>query len=189
MLGSPFSKEEIKDAFVREYEAVHAYFAGIDKASFFDAPPEVWSPADNLVHLLKSASPVIMALNLPKWLLRLRFGRAKRGSQPLAQVRADYMEVHRQGLAAASSAYEPQVEDKSTESRAEILSKWQTQVAKLTNAFTSWSEKDLDRLILPHPLLGKLTVREILFFTLYHNLHHVNDVQRLLGQSEGEWFD
>lgn len=33
-----------------------------------------------------------------------------------------------------------------------------------------------------------MTVREILFFTLYHNMHHVNDVQRLLGQPEAEWF-
>jgi hypothetical protein len=29
---------------------------------------------------------------------------------------------------------------------------------------------------LPHPLLGKLTVREMLFFTVYHNAHHLDQV-------------
>lgn len=55
-------------------------------------------------------------------------------------------------------------------------------------ALGKWSDKALDSYLLPHPLLGKMTVREILFFTLYHNLHHVNDVQRLLNQPETEWF-
>jgi hypothetical protein len=34
---------------------------------------------------------------------------------------------------------------------------------------------------MPHPLLGKLTVREMLLFTLYHNLHHVQNVARRKG--------
>lgn len=29
--------------------------------------------------------------------------------------------------------------------------------------------------------LGKLTVREMLFFTLYHNLHHAQNVARRTG--------
>jgi hypothetical protein len=34
----------------------------------------------------------------------------------------------------------------------------------------------LDLLILPHPLLGKLTLREMLYFTLYHVEHHEKQV-------------
>jgi hypothetical protein len=45
-----------------------------------------------------------------------------------------------------------------------------------------WREADLDRYLLPHPLLGKLTLREMLHFTLYHNYHHVQSVAtRLRG--------
>ena len=39
-------------------------------------------------------------------------------------------------------------------------------------AAEKWDEKELDEYYLPHPILGKLTVREILFFTIYHNLRH-----------------
>ena len=44
---------------------------------------------------------------------------------------------------------------------------------KYTERLGNWSEKDLDKYKLPHPLLGKLTVREMLFFTIYHNEHHL----------------
>jgi hypothetical protein len=41
-----------------------------------------------------------------------------------------------------------------------------------------WSEADLDACRLPHPLLGRLTVREMLLFTQYHEVHHVANVER-----------
>jgi hypothetical protein len=44
-----------------------------------------------------------------------------------------------------------------------------------------FSEKDLDTLILPHPLLGKVTLREMLYFTIYHVQHHVEQVKTNLA--------
>jgi len=32
----------------------------------------------------------------------------------------------------------------------------------------------VDQYQLPHPVLGKLTIREMLFFTIYHNLRHAS---------------
>ena len=32
---------------------------------------------------------------------------------------------------------------------------------------------DLDKYVLPHPLLGKVTLREMLYFTIHHNEHHL----------------
>ncbi len=47
----------------------------------------------------------------------------------------------------------------------------------------SFSEAQLDALILPHPLLGKLTLREMLYFTIYHVQHHekqaLHNIQRV----------
>jgi hypothetical protein len=48
-----------------------------------------------------------------------------------------------------------------------------------------WSERQLDRIRLPHPVLGKLSVREMLFFTLYHNQHHIEAVKRRLTRFSG----
>ncbi|MCA9931517.1 MAG: DinB family protein [Anaerolineales bacterium] len=188
-LGTPFTKDEIVAGVVGEKTAVSAFFSEIDDDTFFAAPPQVWSPADNLVHLIKSSSPVVMALNLPQMALRLRFGKANRASRPLAAVRTEYVDVALAGGGVAGGPFLPNVNEQSAAEKARILAKWQAKCDALVQAIGKWSEAELDKHLLPHPLLGKMTVREILFFTLYHNMHHVNDVQRLLGLPESEWFE
>jgi hypothetical protein len=57
--------------------------------------------------------------------------------------------------------------------KAQLLSHW-TQVGQdLIVSVKIWHESELDKFVLPHPILGKLTVREMLFFTLYHNRQHI----------------
>ena len=46
------------------------------------------------------------------------------------------------------------------------------QQESLNKKIELFSEQDLDSHILPHPLLGKLTFREMLYFTIYHVQHH-----------------
>ena len=51
-------------------------------------------------------------------------------------------------------------------------------VDDLSRRVNTWTEKDLDTVLMPHPLLGKLTAREMLFFTIYHVQHHHALVER-----------
>ena len=55
--------------------------------------------------------------------------------------------------------------------------------AGVDRAIGKWSEEKLDALQLPHPLLGNLTVREMLLFTLYHQRHHIDVVRRRLSEA------
>lgn len=187
-LGQPYTKQEIVAAFDVEFTAVHTFFAGIDETQFLAAPTGVWSPAENLVHLIKSCAPVIMALHIPRTALRIRFGWVKHELRTLAQVRHTYVHEALANGGQAGGPFLPEVLEPLAGAQARILAKWQEKGVELQAALEKWSDKALDQYLLPHPLLGKMTVREILFFTLYHNLHHVNDVQRLLNQPESEWF-
>ena len=188
-LGSPFSIAEIVSGLKLEIKAVCDYFADIPEAEFFKAPPDVWNPAENLVHLIKSASPLVTAFKLPKLALKMRFGKAKHASRSLAEVRDAYMNFVYAGTAIAPSSFAPDVSDRSAAERERILQGWERKCGQLVSAVESWADGDLDQLVVPHPLLGDMTLREILLFTLYHNQHHVNDVQRLRGELESEWFD
>ncbi|MEM7533567.1 MAG: DinB family protein [Chloroflexota bacterium] len=196
-LGSPYTKQEIIDAFAIQFDAIHTFFCDIphmgetgdEPSVFFSAPVEIWSPADNLVHLIISCSSVIQGLTVPKVALRMRFGKAKHESTTLVKVRTQYTDIALAGGGVAPAQYIPQVKEVSATERTRILAKWQEKGVAMGKAVNKWSEEELDAYVLPHPLLGKMTVREILFFTLYHNMHHVNDVQRLLNQPEVEWFE
>lgn len=44
----------------------------------------------------------------------------------------------------------------------------------------NWSDPQLDQYLAPHPLLGKLTLRELGYFTIYHTEHHLNIIKERL---------
>ena len=65
----------------------------------------------------------------------------------------------------------------SAESILKLLDKFQKQGKKLVSTIGKWSDSDLDKYLLPHPLLGKMTIRELLLWTTYHNYHHLNNLK------------
>ena len=62
--------------------------------------------------------------------------------------------------------------------RARIMERHAAAVKALGDALVRWKEPSLDRLCLPHPLLGPLTLREMGEFMVYHDLHHVQVAER-----------
>ena len=61
--------------------------------------------------------------------------------------------------------------------KAKLLAKFTEQGVKLAKSVGKWSEKDLDKYLLPHPLMGKMMVREMLLWAIYHNYHHLNNLK------------
>jgi hypothetical protein len=55
-------------------------------------------------------------------------------------------------------------------------------VNKLVYKFSQKSEEELDDIFLPHPLLGKVTLRELYLFNIYHILHHHNKTEENLAK-------
>ena len=171
---------------VRELRALHArsreLWDGFSTTEFFFPQGEAWSPADNVRHLLKSNRPVLRALRTPKVLLLFRFGAGLRPSQSYAEVRERYLARLAAGVTAGRFAPRPLgSSDQTDEQRSTLMTALDQTSADLTGAISDWREWQLDRFRLPHPALGRLTVREMLFFTLYHNLHHVRNVARRSG--------
>ncbi len=182
-LGQPYSYAKIVTALSAEITAVHDYFASISDTAFSTAPPNVWTPADNLDHLIRACKPVVIGLMLPKVVLVLRFGKPRHQSRNIATVRSDYVDGALASGGQASGQYLP----KHSNDKADLLARWQALHEPFQKGLDRWSDKQLDRYQATHPLLGPMTVRELLLFTLYHNMHHVNDVQRLLGQPDVDW--
>ncbi len=188
-LGAPYNKEEMLAAFKAEHQMVYDFFVAIPADHFFSAPDGVWTPADNLVHLTVSCKPLVMGMKLPKLALRMRFGKPDKPSRSLAAVRSEYIHVALAGGGVATGQYVPQVKATTAAERSKILDRWQKVGRDMEKTLAKWEDADLDTIAVPHPLLGNMTLREILFFTLYHNLHHVRDVQQLLSLPQSEWFD
>jgi hypothetical protein len=157
------------------------YWSSFDTARFFAPIGGAWSPADNVRHLTKSVRAVNMGLNAPRWILWLRFGRGG-VSRSYAEMKAVYLARLARG--ASAGRFAPAPAQQSSDAERERIMKFHAEaIAALTAAIGRWPEQALDARRLPHPLLGTITVREMLFFTLYHNRHHLEGVQRRVGNS------
>ena len=139
------------------------------EAKFLETPNGKWSVGQNLEHLIKSLAPVNQALMLPGFMLRLLFGKPNRTPRSYAEL----VDRYRQKLAAGGTATGRFVPATITwlEKDKKIVA-FKNETETMIRRLNSWREDQLDQYLLPHPLLGKLTLREMLFFSGYHIEHH-----------------
>jgi hypothetical protein len=181
--GDPQSLTELSQTLSRLVTEGTAYLAVMPDLSFFAQQGPAWSPADHVRHLQMSSAPLVLGLKLPQFMLRLRFGSHSGPSRSFPELRNLYLAALTAG--AKAGKYTPESErpgSSPTDRRHQIMNAWTGVTVELTNAMAEWKDSELDRHQLPHPILGTLTVREMLFFTVYHTAHHLRRIrERALG--------
>lgn len=173
------TKAEILQQFSERHQTFVTLITSLSQEEFLFIKSDKWTAGQQLDHIYRSVKPLKMALGLPKFVPRLLFGKANRPSKDydnlvkkyVAKLASDY-KVSKQFLP-KSIAFE---ESKSLENK--LLHT----IQMLCNHLNKYDEPELDSYILPHPLLGKLTLREMLYFTVYHVEHHHKATLRNLGR-------
>jgi len=180
---NPYSRDDLIASLEDVHREVGGTFRELPADALFRRPEEgVWSPAENLVHLVRSVKAVADAMKLPRLLLAVLFGTAREPSRRFEEVREVYHERLARGGRASGRYVPPQLDgDDPERTRSRMLAGWERAGGDLIARLRRWPEPSLDRYRLPHPLLGKLTVREMLFFTLYHDHHHLRIVRERVG--------
>lgn len=175
-MHGPHAAAEIIASLRALHDESVGYWSTFDTPAFFAPLGSAWSPADNVRHLTKTMRAINRGLNAPKWLLWLRFGRGQT-SRNYTEMKAVYLARLARGASAGPFTPAPISETTEAE-RGRIMESHADAIEQLTTSLGRWSERALDWHRLPHPLLGPITVREMLFFALYHNRHHLEGVQR-----------
>lgn len=173
----PSDKSSILDVLEKLDGEIAGYLEALSIEEFFAPQGEAWSPCGHLVHLNKAVGPLAQAMRLPRFLLALRFGRTRGGSEEFEAVRRRYLAALEGGLRAGRYGPSDRPDPLPPEARrGKTLGRWRRLDGELRGAIRRWSEADLDRYRLAHPALGPMTVREVLFFTIYHNAHHARRI-------------
>ena len=170
------TKTDLITALKDSNQRVITWFTEIQAEKFFMRHREVWSASDNLDHLIKSHKPIVKALRLPKITLQAMFGKPQKPSLTYEELCKIYRDEIAKG-AQASGRYLPNQESPAEnveEKKKELLDQFSKASADLVSMAEKRDENELDQYLLPHPILGKLTIREMLFFTIYHNLRHAS---------------
>ena len=174
------TKEEILNAAEKSFNQFTATCEAIDNARFFEHPGDKWSVAENVQHLIVSTRMTNLAYRLPKWMVRMIGGTPNRASRTYEELLAKYERKLSEG-GRASGRYVPKPLEKQY-GKDKLVQNWK----KETGAFLKFlhnnrSEADLDNYLAGHPLLGKITLRELCYFTVFHTNHHLQSINKLTG--------
>jgi hypothetical protein len=131
-----------------------------------------WTAGQHVEHLRMSTAPINTILKLPKFIIKYKWGTCNRPERNFEEL-VDKYAVKLQNLAegvTAPSKFMPRFV--SASEKEVILDKLDNERHKMIKLTEKWDEKALSKYVIPHPLLGKLSVREMLYFTILHTDHH-----------------
>ena len=174
-----YTKEEIIAALEEQSLQLIKWVSEQENNKFCISIDEKWSTGQQLSHLSKAIKPLVMILSKPKFIMKLLFGTSNRETRSYLLVVEKYNTKLNQG-GVATNPFRPKTFTVSDKKR--LLAMYTAYSEKLERLITHFSEKELDKYILPHPLLGKLTLREMMFFTIYHTQHHTSSIKELYGE-------
>lgn len=131
-----------------------------------------WTMAGHLYHLIKTTRSINQGLQMPKLAMRTVFGKNNREERSFAAMHQKYKDALQATNIKAPTNYSP-AEGRQFD-RAELTQRFEQALAEQIKALDKWSEKDLGTYILPHPAIGKCTLREFLYFSIFHTYHHLD---------------
>jgi hypothetical protein len=170
-------RESIANLLIQNHQRFTNYLQTMPDHTFVFAPPGKWSAGQQLDHLVRSVSPVLLACKLPGFMLTLLFGRPNRTGRNYDELVSKYKTKLQKGGRASGRFIPKVISPLKKQERIETLN---LLVAQLAEKVRQMPEEKLDSLLLPHPLLGKLTLREMMYFTMYHVEHHKEGIERSL---------
>lgn len=171
------TKTEIITAAENIFNQFSATCSNINETLLFNRLLNKWSAAENMQHLIISTNTTTLAYALPKFLVRWVGGTPNRASKTYEEVKEKYYKKLSEGGRASGRFVPKPIEIKYGKQK--LIDKWQ----KATNNFINTllkhrTEKDLDNYLARHPLLGRITLRELCYFTIFHTEHHLHSIQK-----------
>lgn len=164
------TKQEIIKRLIANHQRFIAYISSLDDDDFvFSLQNEKWTAGQQTDHINRSISPLSLVLSLPKWVTKLVVSKANRPSKSYDELVQKYLKKLDNGGRASGRFIPTNIK---AIQKIKLKNKIENSVSKLCKSLDKFSEEEIDKLVLPHPLLGKITLREMMYFTIYHVEHH-----------------
>jgi hypothetical protein len=179
-MASPQTKDEILAGLEESAKELLQCCSSITPEQFFRQPADKWSVAQNITHLTTSAKMTGLAYRLPKFVVRLYTGKPNRASRTYDALVEKYnLKLSEGGKASGRFIAKPV--NPNTGKTTLLLSYGEQMEALHGYIRKGWTNEKLDLYLAPHPLLGKITLRELGFFTIYHTYHHLRIIRERLN--------
>ncbi len=162
-------KQELKEALGKGHAEFAQFVLALSDDNFCFALPAKWSAGQQLQHIVLSLAALNRAMHNPKYIAPITEMEPQRPFMGFDELVDVYNKVIRKGTEAPASFVPCIVVPGQKE---QIVSDIKNGVTALFANMDGYTELELDTLTLPHPKIGRLSVREMLYFTIQHAKHH-----------------
>ncbi|MEM8891658.1 MAG: DinB family protein [Bacteroidota bacterium] len=169
------SKEAIIQGAKAGFIQVEEWIYDQDDEKFNMGPKGKWTTAQHLDHLIIVNKQLKKGLGVPKVFLRYKFGKPNRPARTYDVIVGKYKEK----LANLPPDFtNPSIQlTNLAANKQEYLQAYKKSSDAFLKKLSKWKDKDLDWYLLPHPLMGRMLVREIMLWSVYHTQHHLKNLK------------
>lgn len=164
--------KEINDLLVTNYKQLMQWSENHGTNNWATGPEGKWTGGQHVVHLIQSTKPLINGISMPKFLLKYKFGKCNRPIRSYQEVVVKYHD--KLAKVVALSPFSQNMPDTPLSTKSAYLQELNSLNHKLSKKTLTLKDKHLDVCLLPHPLMGRMTLREILMWNAYHLKHHTD---------------
>ena len=174
-------KEDIADLLEVKHQLLFNWIAKQPKDIWEKGPDKKWTTGQQIQHLVNSLQALNNTLSYPRFFLKYKFGTCNRETRDYETVAKNYQKklIENKDIV---RVFNQKLKKPTLKERERLLTRLQIQSKKLQYKTKQISDKNLDTLVIPHPLMGKMTVREIIMWTAYHTEHHTETLTMTYGE-------
>ncbi|MDJ1500085.1 DinB family protein [Xanthocytophaga agilis] len=168
-----YTFSEIKIALSESLAKIEQFIQTVSPAILHAKPTVKWSIAEELFHLISSDMGSAQAFCQSVATLR----ETKHNLRNYNEIITEYREKYATGGTVIPTRLIPN-EETHNRQQMQFLDDFSKAASALQQSLSTWTEDTLDLFtVWKHPLLGPVTAREMLFFTIFHNRHHLASMQ------------
>ncbi len=163
------TKQAITDLLVKNYTTFIDYINGLTSEEYVFAYEQKWTAGQQLKHIVLCVKPLVQVYGMEKQQINKTFGSTDKQGLSYDDLLATYEEKLKQSYNTPSK-YLP--ESVALEERATLTATLNKLIESLCAQIQTFTDQELDSLLIPHPLLGNITLREMLYNAICHVQHH-----------------
>ena len=168
------NKQEIIDHLALNYNAFIDYINSLTTEEYAFSKGQKWNAVQQLDHIVLCVKPLVQVFSMDKAAIAQAFGSTERQGRSYDVLLDDYHIKLSEGGKAPERFVPAAGTADQKQAQCAMLSKLVKDLCAKVDTFTN---AELDTLLIPHPLLGSLTLREMLYNAIYHVKHHQSQMQ------------
>ncbi len=163
------NKQEIIKSLFERHNSFLKYINELSPDEFLFAYQKKWTAGQQVKHIVLCVEVLVQVFNMPKLIIEEKFGLSAKQGCTYEELANKYVQKFTEG-GKAPDRFVPQIILISQ--REGLCKDLAALINKLCAEVENFTEQELDTLRIPHPLLGSLSMREMLYNTIYHVEHH-----------------